>query len=80
MINYTYRIAIDNYGSTPANVRLMDRLPTGKDSSEVRVAFVDAEKVPLSADKEYQGSDRKKGILRWDVEVPAQKRGARRFR
>jgi uncharacterized protein (TIGR02231 family) len=78
VINFTYRLAVDNYGGTAANVRLMDRLPEGKDS-EVRVAFVDAENVPLSTDKEYQSTERKKGILRWDVTVPAGKNGSEAF-
>ena len=33
----------------------------------------------LSSDKEYQSTDRKKGILRWDVSVPAQKNGSEAF-
>jgi uncharacterized protein (TIGR02231 family) len=78
VVNYTYRLAVDNYGSAPANVRLMDRLPTGKDG-EVRVTFVDAEGVAVSKDKEYQQADRKKGILRWDVTVPPQKNGSEAF-
>jgi hypothetical protein len=78
VVNYTYRLAVDNYGSEAANVRLMDRLPQGKDG-EVRVTFIDAEGVPLSKDKEYQQVERKKGILRWDVTVPPQKNGSEAF-
>jgi hypothetical protein len=78
VVNYTYRLAVDNYGTEAANVRLMDRLPMGKDG-EVRVTFVDAEGVPLSKDKEYQQAERKKGILRWDVTVLPQKNGSEAF-
>jgi hypothetical protein len=78
ILNFTYRLAIENFGDRPANVRLMDRLPVGKDS-EVRVTFEDAENVKVSIDKEYQQTERKKGILRWDVQVPAQKYGSEAF-
>ncbi|MCL2647901.1 MAG: mucoidy inhibitor MuiA family protein [Phycisphaerales bacterium] len=78
IVSYTFRIAIDNFGTTPANVRIMDRLPTAKDS-EVKVTFIDAETIPLSTDPEYRQSEHKKGILRWDITVPAQKRGTEAF-
>ena len=45
----------------------------------VRVTFVEAEKTAISTDQEYLQVERKKGILRWDVEVPAQKRGTEAF-
>ncbi|HVT81482.1 MAG TPA: mucoidy inhibitor MuiA family protein [Phycisphaerae bacterium] len=78
VVNFTYRLAIENFGSKPADVRLMDRLPVGKET-EVRITFDDAEAVKLSADKEYLQTERKKGILRWDVTVPAQKAGSEAF-
>jgi hypothetical protein len=78
VVNYVYRLAIENFGSKPAAVRLMDRLPLGKES-EVRIVFDDAEGVKVSPDKEYQQTERKKGILRWDVEVPPQKSGSEAF-
>jgi len=78
VVNYTYRIAIENFGSAPADVRIIDRKPTAKDN-EVRIEFVDAENVKLSGDKEYQQFEAKKGILRWDVQVPAQKNGSEAF-
>lgn len=78
VVNYTYRIAIENFGGAPADVRIIDRKPTAKDN-EVRIEFVDAENVKLSSDKEYQQFEAKKGILRWDVQVPAQKNGSEAF-
>ena len=78
IVSYVFRIAIDNFGTTPANVRIMDRLPTAKDS-DVKITFVDAEKTPLSTDAEYLQTEHKKGLLRWDVQVPAQKRGTEAF-
>jgi hypothetical protein len=78
IVNFTYRLAIENFGDKAADVRLMDRIPVGKET-EVRVTFDDADNVKLSSDKEYQQTDRKKGILRWDTKVPAQKNGTESF-
>ncbi len=78
VINYTYRISIDNFGAIPAAVRIMDRLPTAKDS-EVKITLVETPGTELSKDKEYQQFQRKDGILRWDVTVPAEKNGSEAF-
>ena len=40
---------------------------------------VDADNVQISKDRDYQQADRKKGLLRWDVQVPAQKNGSDAF-
>ena len=78
LVSYSYRIAIENFGAKAAAVRIMDRMPTAKDN-EVKINFVSAADTPLSEDKEYQKLDRKKGLLRWDVTVPAQKNGVEAF-
>lgn len=72
VVNFTYRLSIENFGTKPADVRLMDRIPIGKEN-DVRVNFDDAENVKISGDKEYLQTERKKGLLRWDVQVPPQK-------
>jgi hypothetical protein len=77
VLGFTYRLAVENFGSAPAQVRLMDRLPTAKDT-EVKITF-DSPDVELSHDKEYEMTDRKSNILRWDVSVPAQKNGTESF-
>jgi hypothetical protein len=77
IINFTYRLTIENFGDKPADVRLMDRIPLGKETAsketEVRVAFEEAENVKLSTDKEYLQTERKKNLLRWDAPIPPQK-------
>jgi uncharacterized protein (TIGR02231 family) len=75
IVNFSYRLALENFGTRAADVRLMDRLPVGKES-DVRVTFSDAEAIKISQDREYQSNDYKKGILRWDVQVPAQRNGS----
>jgi hypothetical protein len=77
VVNYSYKIAIENYGAAAANVRVLDREPTAKET-EVKITF-EAGKDKLSEDKDYQQFDRKKGILRWDVSVPPQLKRAEAF-
>lgn len=78
LVSYSYRIAIDNFSSTPANVRVLDRRPKAKDG-EVKVTFIESAKQPLSQDKDYQETEQKNGILRWDVVVPPEKKGVDAF-
>lgn len=66
---YFYRIALQNYKSTAVDLRLLDRLPYTKDSS-IKIELDKAEP-DLSTDQEYLRSLRKKGILRWDLKLPA---------
>ncbi|MBI3463885.1 MAG: mucoidy inhibitor MuiA family protein [Planctomycetes bacterium] len=70
LVDFTYRVAIENFGSEAVKVRLLDRLPTVK-HSEVRLTLVSPGK-DLSDDATYQQTERKKGILRWELEVPSQ--------
>jgi hypothetical protein len=65
-----YRVTVENYKNQPAKVRLYDRLPYSARASDVRVSL-DTPAVALSKDPVYVRSEQPKGILRWDVEVPA---------
>lgn len=65
------RLVIENYKQEAATVRVFDRLPYSDSSSDVRVTL-EAGKDAISEDKVYQRRERQKGILRWDIEVPAQ--------
>jgi hypothetical protein len=78
VVKYTYHVTVENYGTVAADVRIIDRMPTARES-EVKINFGAAEKVALSADADYQQFDRKKGILRWDTTVPPQKNRAEAF-
>lgn len=70
VVHFTYRLALENFGATPAAVRLLDRIPTAK-KSQVNVDLVSTGQ-DLSTDPAYVKSERKKGLLRWDVDVPEQ--------
>jgi uncharacterized protein (TIGR02231 family) len=66
---YLYRIALSNYKKTPVELRLLDRLPYSDDASvKIELSKTEPE---LSKDAEYLRTARKKGILRWDLKLPA---------
>jgi hypothetical protein len=77
VVDFTYQLSIENFGAEAAQVRLMDRLPTAKET-EVKLALV-APGQPLSEDPKFAQQDRKKGMLRWDVKVPAQAIGTKAY-
>jgi len=70
VLNFNYKLSIENFGSDPAVVRLMDRVPTTK-ATEAKITLGAASR-ELSTDGQYVATDKNKGILRWDVTIPAQ--------
>jgi uncharacterized protein (TIGR02231 family) len=65
---YDYRIAISNYKDRKVKLRLLERIPYTEDES---LEMKDFETKPaLSTDAEYLRTERNKGILRWDLELP----------
>ncbi|MFT3685489.1 MAG: mucoidy inhibitor MuiA family protein [Phycisphaerales bacterium] len=68
VVEFTYRLTVENFGKAPAKVRLMDRIPVTK-GNDIRVELT--KPGTLSSDPVYNADQRPKGILRWDVEVPA---------
>ncbi|MHC4714507.1 MAG: DUF4139 domain-containing protein [Planctomycetota bacterium] len=74
VIDFKYRLALENSMNAPVTVRLYDRLPYPAEKADIRVTpgvMTDE----LSADALYLDAERPKGILRWDVEVPARASG-----
>ncbi len=69
-IEFEYRLVIENFKTEVAAVRVLDRLPYSDRASDVRVTMTEG-KDALSADKVYLRRERPKGMLRWDIEVPA---------
>ncbi len=64
---YNYRIALNNYKDADVKLRLLDRLPyTETDSIKIELEKTNPD---LSKDPEYLRTSRKKGILRWDLNL-----------
>jgi len=78
VVELTYRLTLENFGTTPAEVRLLDLLPkvqAGQQASDIRVTMVSVSK-DLSAAEEYVKGQKKDGLLRWDLVAPPQRVGA----
>jgi hypothetical protein len=73
LVQYSYRIRLHNYTDRPMKVTLWDRLPQPPDS-QVTVTLGKTDQ-PLSTDALYVAQQKPRGLLRWDVEVPAKASG-----
>jgi uncharacterized protein (TIGR02231 family) len=77
VLTYTYRLRLRNFMDEPVTVRVWDRLPQAPDE-QVTVTLADPAP-PLSEDALYLAYERPRGLLRWDVEVPARAAGAQAY-
>jgi len=73
-LQFTYRLVIENYKDEAAPIRIIDRLPVAGRSSDIRVTFGDTSD-ELSNDKLYLRREHPSGILRWEIETPANATG-----
>lgn len=72
VIDFEYKLIVENFGNQPANVRLVDRLPYMSNGQMKLTLNEKTMTQPLSKDAGYLAEQRPKGMLRWQVEVPAQ--------
>jgi len=73
-VTLKYRLTLENYKGAAASVRLFDRIPIAERRADIRVTLGEMTD-KLSEDKLYLRLERPKGILRWDIEVPARAAG-----
>lgn len=71
---FEYRLLVENFGGTPTPVRVIDRLPHSEKGDDIRITLGKTSD-PVSDDKLYQREERPMGLLRWDVEAPANAAG-----
>jgi uncharacterized protein (TIGR02231 family) len=71
---FEYRLAVENFGSQPMPVRVVDRLPHSERGADIRVTLGEVSDA-VSEDKLYQREERPMGLLRWDVDAPANAAG-----
>ncbi|MGE0479259.1 MAG: mucoidy inhibitor MuiA family protein [Phycisphaerae bacterium] len=69
VVEFTYRLSIENFSAQPIRLRTFDRIPTGRDG-ELKLTLLTGEE-DLSQDDTYRKTERRRGLLRWDVEAPA---------
>ncbi len=64
---YHYRLAVNNYKDRKMRLCLLERIPYTEDE---KLKIEDFEtNLPLSTDAEYLRTQRKKGVLRWDIDL-----------
>jgi hypothetical protein len=68
LVSFDYRLAIENFGTTAAEVHIYDRLPNFGNGDDVKLTPGNGFD-RISDDKLYLRTDRPNGILRWDVTV-----------
>jgi len=72
---FTYRLAVNNYKDISVGLRVLDRLPYTEDQA-VRIELGRSDP-PLSTDEQYVLTQRKKGILRWDLQLAPKTTGTK---
>ena len=77
VVSFKYKLVIENYKDVAVPVRLVDRVPVSERSSDIRVTLLDVAEERLSKDELYVQNEKPKGILRWDIDVPAKASGAK---
>ena len=75
--SYQFVLKVDNGSSRPAKMELWDRRPISR-SEEIEVSVKNLSR-PLSTNAQYVKDDLPKGLMRWDVEVPANSTGDKAF-
>ncbi len=73
-ISVRYRITLENFKDREVAVRVFDRRPVSSRETDIRVTLGEMSD-ELSDDKLYRRIEEPKGILRWDIQVPAKAAG-----
>ncbi|MHC4179609.1 MAG: mucoidy inhibitor MuiA family protein [Planctomycetota bacterium] len=69
-LGFEYRLVVENYKDEEVPVRVFDRLPHTDRPGDIRVKLGEL-KDPLSSNELYVRTEKPKGILRWEITVPA---------
>jgi uncharacterized protein (TIGR02231 family) len=75
--SYQFVIKVDNGSSRPVKMELWDRRPVSR-SEQIEVSLLNVAP-SLSTDARYIADDLPKGLLRWDLTVPANRTGDNAF-
>ena len=69
-LKFDYRLVVENFKDEPVDIRLIDRIPTSMNNDNIRITQ-NQFSVALSDNELYQRVEKPEGILRWEIEVPA---------
>jgi hypothetical protein len=73
VLKYDYRILVSSFKSEPVKLQVWDRLPKGE-TERINISLIKSTPA-LSKDGIYQRESRPNNLLRWDLEVPANRNG-----
>jgi uncharacterized protein (TIGR02231 family) len=76
--SYNYQIEISNGNDTEIDIHVYDRIPVSQ-NEEIEVVLKNISS-PLSTNANYLKTERAKGILRWDLKIPANMTGEGSFK
>lgn len=72
---FNYKLRLENYKDAPVTIRLLERIPATKsDQINITLGKLSHE---LSTDAVYLRDQKDKGLLRWDISLPAKSAGAK---
>lgn len=78
VIDLKFVTVVENFKDKKVPIRIYDRIPNSKLSSQVKVSTHEM-KNPLSSDSNYQKIEKPLGILRWDIDIAASSNGEKSF-
>lgn len=71
---FEYRLVVENFSDQPTPIRVIDRLPHAEHGADIRITLGETSD-KVSDDKIYVREEQPMGLLRWDVEAPADAAG-----
>ncbi|GAA5506269.1 mucoidy inhibitor MuiA family protein [Novipirellula caenicola] len=78
-VSLKYRLVVSNYHNTAIPIRLLDRIPLATENESISVSLAADVATQLSTDPLYLRMQRPTGILRWDLEIPAERFGSNAY-
>lgn len=78
VLHMRYRLVVENHNGENVAVRVLERIPVAEENADIAITL-DKDSPKLSENLVYANTLKSKGILRWDVTVPAQASGGDEF-
>ncbi|MEK6701174.1 MAG: DUF4139 domain-containing protein, partial [Planctomycetota bacterium] len=82
VVTLTYRLTVENFATSATKVRVSERLPKVREN-EIKLTMVTATPPPTqpsageNEDSGLDAKDKKNGMVRWELDVPAQAIGSK---
>jgi len=69
-LTFKYSLGVENFTDAATEVRLMDRMPHSNKTAEIDITLGEMSE-PISTNEIYEKTEKPRGILRWEIDVPA---------